>query len=116
MSDEENDHQKTTLREGMEKQLHFLQDIPPSQRTQRHSMQIEYFILSDKCSKIAKMTSHAREPLHVNAAKLGDPVAFHAMLARMFFCCQVGLLCIPHQAQQLGIDERGFEGWWRSCQ
>lgn len=97
MLEEDTDHQRgSAIRDGMEKQLRFLQDIPPSQRTQRHSTQIEYCIISDKCAKIAAISSHAisqGEPIHVTAAKLGDPVALHALLARMYFLSQVELPC-----------------------
>ena len=81
------------LREGMEKKLRFLQDIPKDQRTQRHTMQIEYYILADKHVEMADRAAHAAsrgEPIHAVVAKLGDPTAYHAMLARMKFLCQVG--------------------------
>ena len=93
--DGERDIQRNAaLREGMGKQLRFLQDIPRDQRTQRHTMQIEYFILADKSVETVQTAASAMgqgEPLHVTAAKLGDPVAYHAMLARMKFLCQVSL-------------------------
>ena len=87
-----------TVREGMGKQLRFLQDIPQDQRTQRHSMQIEYYILAEKCAEIAYMSHQAiiqGEPLHVAIAKLGDPATFHAMLARMIIMAQVGPHVLP---------------------
>ena len=96
MGDEDKFLQRdSALREGKEKQLRFLQDIPQDQRTQRHSMHMEYSILSDKCAEIREMAAEAMsrgEPFHVTATKLGDPVAYHALLARMFFCSQVGPL------------------------
>ena len=80
------------FKEGMKKQLRFLQDIPQDQRTQRHTMQIEYYILAEKCAETSEKTVHATSlgvPLHVTAAKLGDPVALHTLLARTFFLGQV---------------------------
>ena len=87
------------FKEGRGKQLRYLQDIPQDQRTQRHAMQIEYYTLAEKCVAKIEMASRAVSqgvPLHVTAAMLlGNPVALHALLARMFFLSQVGLPCMP---------------------
>ena len=83
------------FREGLGKQLRFLQDIPQDQRTQRHTMQIEYYILASNCTDTIEKAFRAASQgiaLHVAAAKLGDAAAFHAMLARLYFLSQVG----PH--------------------
>ena len=75
---------------GME--LRFLQDIPQDQRTQRHAMQIEYYNLAIKCVETMQMAPRVKSqgrPLNSATADLGDPVAFHALLARMYYLCQV---------------------------
>ena len=95
------------IREAMGKQLQFLQDIPQDQRTQRHSMQIEYYLLAEKCAEIAYMSHQAivqEEPLHVAIAKLGDPAVFHAMLARMYFMAQVGLCGRSQHTKRLPVS------------
>ena len=82
------------FKEGMRKQLCFLQDIPPDQRTQRHTMQMEYYILVDKCAETVEMA---------------PPVAFHASLARIVFLSQVSPLCTLKAltAIVLGLIGRG---------
>ena len=101
------------VKDGMGKQLRYLLDIPQDQRTQRHTMQIEYYILADKCideMETANDATSKGEPLHVAAAKLGDPVAYHAMLARMFFLCQVGLLLTSNLCEISDDVCLGFPG------
>ena len=108
----------------MDKKIRFLQDIPQDQRTQRHVMQIEYYALAIKCVEIAEMASSAMsqgEPIHVTAAKLGDPTAFHAMLARAYFLSQV---CWPKGLSLLSSGScsacmyrgGGWSRWWLSVQ
>ena len=87
------EHQRNAVvREGMKQHLRYLQDIPHDQRTRRHAMQIEHYLLADKCIETIEKSNCAMsqgEPLHVAAARLGDPATYHAMLARIFFLSQV---------------------------
>lgn len=104
METDDGRQQNTTaaFREGMGKQLSFLQDIAHDQRTQRHAMHMEYCILLDKCAEIIEEESRATsqgDPNHVIVAKLGDPVAFHALLARMYFLCQVAGTTLHNRAR-----------------